>query len=77
MQGGPVKRKSNEPRLTHNLISLLGIVLAAIGFVVGATLIVIDMQTNFDNPYTGIFTYMVVPAILAGVLFLILVGALK
>lgn len=73
----PVKRKSNERRLTHNLISLLGIVFAAIGFVVGATLIVIDIQTHFDNPYTGIFTYLVVPAILSGGLFLILVGALK
>jgi len=69
-------KQSTEPRLTNNLTSLFGIILASIGFVVGATLIVIDIQTHFENPYTGIFTYMVVPAILAGGLLLILVGAL-
>jgi len=71
-----MKKPKTEPKLTNNLISLFGIILASIGFVVGATLIVIDIQTHFENPYTGIFTYMVVPAILAGGLLLILVGAL-
>lgn len=49
-------------------------VLATFGFIVGATLIYVDMMHHFDNPYTGLFTYMVVPAILIGGLFLILVG---
>lgn len=52
-------------------------VLAAIGFIVGATLIIIDARTHFDNPYTGIFTYMIVPAILFGGLLLILIGVLR
>ncbi len=71
-----MKKNPEEPRLTHNLISLCGIILAAFGFIVGATLIIIDIQTHFDNPYTGIFTYMITPMILGGGLLLILVGAL-
>lgn len=71
-----VKSNHKKKRLTHNLISLFGMLLSAFGFIIGTTLIVIDMQTHFDNPYTGIFTYMVVPAILAGGLLLILAGAL-
>ncbi len=61
--------------LTRNILSLIGIIMAAFGFVTGITLIVIDMQTHFENPYTGIFTYMVVPVILGGGLLLIAVGA--
>lgn len=72
-----MKEQSNTRSLTHNLTSLCGTVLAAIGFVGGATLIAIDAQTHFDNPYTGIFTYMVVPAILFGGLLLILIGVLR
>ncbi len=68
----PLERRN----LTHNLISLLGMVMAAFGFIVGATLIYVDMQHHFDNPYTGLFTYLVVPAILAGGLLLILIGAI-
>lgn len=71
-----MKKRTDEPRLTNNLISLCGMILAAFGFIVGATLIVIDMQTHFDNPYTGIFTYMIIPVVLAGGLLLILIGAL-
>ncbi len=56
------------------MISLCGMILAAIGFLAGATLIAIDVQSHFENPYTGIFTYMVIPVILAGGLFLILLG---
>lgn len=67
----------SKPRpLIHNLTSLFGIVMAALGFIVGTALITIDMQSHFDNPYTGIFTYMVVPAILFGGLVLILIGVL-
>ncbi len=71
-----MKRKPLKHSLTRNILSLIGIIMAAFGFVVGITLIVIDMQTHFENPYTGIFTYMVVPAILVGGLLLILIGAI-
>ena len=69
-------KKSYQRSLLHNPTSLFGIVLAAIGFIAGFALIVIDAQNHFDNPYTGIFTYMVVPAILIGGLLLILAGVL-
>ena len=61
-----MKDSSRKQSLSHNLISLCGMILAAIGFILGVTLIIIDAQNHFDNPYTGIFTYMVVPAILIG-----------
>jgi hypothetical protein len=69
-------RKTNRS-LIHNPISLLGIIVAAFGFIAGTTLIIIDTQSHFDNPYAGIFTYMVVPAILVGGLFLVLVGVFR
>ena len=71
-----MKEQSNKRSLSHNLTSLLGMVLAAIGFIAGTTLIIIDAQNHFDNPYTGIFIYLVVPAILLGGLLLVLVGVL-
>lgn len=70
-----MKDRSNRHLLIHNLISLLGMVMAAFGFIVGATLIYVDMMHHFNNPYTGLFTYMIVPVILAGGLALILFGA--
>jgi nitrate/TMAO reductase-like tetraheme cytochrome c subunit len=76
-RGAAMKNKDGTHSLIHNLTSLVGIVLAAIGFIVGAIMIYIDAQSHFDNPYTGIFTYMVVPAILLGGLLLILTGVLR
>ena len=72
-----MKDESQQRSLAQNLTSLFGIVLAAIGFIAGTTLIIIDIQNHFDNPYAGIFTYMVVPAILLGGLLLILIGVLQ
>jgi nitrate/TMAO reductase-like tetraheme cytochrome c subunit len=72
-----VKNTSNKRNLSQNLTSFFGMILAAIGFILGVTLIIIDAQNHFDNPYTGIFTYMVVPAILIGGLLLILLGVLR
>ncbi|MBT8042426.1 MAG: cytochrome C [Kiritimatiellales bacterium] len=63
--------------LIYNLTSLVGMVLTALGFIVGSVLLIIDARSHFDNPYTGIFTYMVVPAILISGLLLILVGVLR
>jgi len=63
--------------LLHNWISLAGIPLALFGFVVGLTLILIDLNTPFASPYLGIFTYMVVPVILVAGLCLTLVGVLR
>ncbi len=62
--------------LSQNLISMAGMIMAAIGFIAGTALIVVDAQNHFENPYTGIFTYMVIPVILGGGLLLILVGVL-
>lgn len=69
--------REHQRSLIQNMVSLSGMVLAAFGFIVGTTLIIIDAQSHFDNPYTGIFTYMVVPAILVAGLLLVLVGVLR
>ena len=71
-----MKDRNRQQGLSHNLISLCGMILAALGFIAGTTLIIIDAQSHFANPYTGIFTYMVVPTILFGGLLLILIGVL-
>jgi nitrate/TMAO reductase-like tetraheme cytochrome c subunit len=71
-----MKKKPLKHSLLHNLTSLSGMVLAAVGFVAGTALIIVDAQSHFDNPYTGIFTYMIIPAILSGGLLLILIGVL-
>ena len=63
--------------LVHNLTSLLGIILTATGFIAGTTLMILDAKNHFDHPYTGIFTYMLIPAILFGGLLLILFGVLR
>jgi nitrate/TMAO reductase-like tetraheme cytochrome c subunit len=72
-----MKNNTRKRSLSHNLISLCGMIMAAIGFILGTTLILIDVQSHFDNPYTGIFTYMIIPAILLGGLILILLGVLR
>lgn len=61
--------------LLRNWMSLLGIPLAAFGFVVGAGLIVLDILNPFASPYLGIFTYLIVPVILIGGLLLTGLGA--
>ncbi len=71
-----MKRNPSKHSLVRNILSLVGIVMAAFGFITGTTLIVIDMQTHFENPYTGIFTYMVVPIFLITGLLLILIGVI-
>ena len=69
-------RDNNHRPLSHNIISLFGIILAAVGFIAGTALLVIDATSHFDNPYTGIVTYMIIPALLCTGLLLILVGVL-
>ncbi|MCE9616679.1 MAG: cytochrome C [Lentisphaerae bacterium] len=68
---------NETPSLLRNWLSLLGIPLAALGFVIGVGLIVLDILAPFHSPYLGIFTYLVVPVILSSGLLLILVGVLR
>ncbi|HEY5652958.1 MAG TPA: NapC/NirT family cytochrome c [Pontiella sp.] len=68
--------KTTEKSLIHNLISMLGIILAATGFIACSIMISIDIRNHFENPYTGILTYAVLPGILAFGLFLIVGGIL-
>jgi NapC/NirT cytochrome c family, N-terminal region len=59
-------------RLVQNWISLTGVVVVGASFFAFALLMAIDLSRGFDNPYLGIFTYLVAPFFL--VLGLVLMG---
>jgi hypothetical protein len=61
--------------LLRNWISLLGVLLAACGFLSAIILIVIDIIRHFASPYLGIFTYLVLPMFIVAGLLLALLGA--
>ena len=63
--------------LIYNWTSLIGIMMAAVGFVAGGMLLVMDYTNESTTAYTGIFTYLVVPGVLSLGLLLILVGVLR
>ena len=72
----PPPRAARGYSLVRNWTSLLGILLAACGFVSGVVLIVIDMVRHFASPYVGIFTYMILPGIIVAGLLLTVIGVL-
>lgn len=68
--------KTSKPlTLVRNWTSLVGILFAAFGFISGLVFIVLDIRGHMENPYIGIFTYMVVPVFIIGGLLLTLIGA--
>ena len=72
-----MKQKSKFSILMRNWISTVGLFLATCTFVTGTFLVIVDSHRHFSNPYIGILIYMVVPALLAGSLFLVVVGMLR
>jgi hypothetical protein len=72
-----MKHKSQFSILMRNWISTVGLFLATCTFVTGTFLVIVDSHRHFSNPYIGILIYMVVPALLAGSLFLVVVGMLR
>jgi hypothetical protein len=70
-------KRIHLPRLFYNTLSIAG---AAIALVVGVTLasfLVVLATVGADNPYLGIFVYLVLPAVLLLGLILIPVGMLR
>lgn len=61
----------------RNGLSLLGIPLAAFGFLGGVALIAYDMQQHAVNPYFGVFAYVLIPVVLNLGLLLILIGVMR
>jgi hypothetical protein len=72
-----MERTTRPHTLVRNWLSLFGIILAAFGFVAGLVFIALDIQGHLDNPYIGIFTYMVVPVFIIGGLLLTIIGAFR
>ena len=66
--------KRNLPRLAHNVISLIGAVIALSAGLVLAFFLIISLIAHKINPYLGILLYMVLPAILVAGLLLIPAG---
>ena len=69
--------RASLPSMTHNTVSLAGIVLAACSFFAVVCLFAIDFFHGFGNQYLGILTYIVAPAFLITGLLLIALGALR
>jgi NapC/NirT cytochrome c family, N-terminal region len=64
------------PSLTHNMVSLGGMILAACSFFAVVCLFAIDFFRGFGNQYLGILTYIVAPGFLITGLLLVALGAL-
>jgi nitrate/TMAO reductase-like tetraheme cytochrome c subunit len=58
----------------NNWTSLVGVIMASLGFIVGIVSLAADFLNPNKNAYSGIFTYMVVPVVVAIGLLLIAVG---
>lgn len=65
-----------KPTLFRNFISFIGfaIVVAAVTSII--FLFVMELTSGHDNPYLGIFTYMLFPGIMMFGFFVVLIGAL-
>lgn len=67
-----------KPRhLLLNRMSLLGLIIGFFGLICAVLLLAMDYMAGMENPYLGIFTYMVAPAIAFTGLFLTTAGALR
>ena len=60
--------------LVQNWIGFAGLVLVAASFFAAALLMAIDLSRGFNNPYVGIFTYLVAPAFLVLGLLMMAIG---
>lgn len=63
--------------LLMNLTSLVGIIIGSSGLVSAIFLLAFDFMGGGENPYLGIFTFMVAPAVALTGLILATIGALK
>ena len=71
---GPPSSKSSS--VLRNVVSLLGMAVAATSTAVGLPMMFLDMLSHRTHPYLGVLIYMVLPCVAAGGVALILAGAL-
>ena len=72
----PPAPESKTPSLLRNYISLAGIAIAAASLTSIGLLILMELSSGVDNPYTVLVTYILLPGVLVFGIFLMIVGAL-
>ena len=69
-------KRRRIPHVFRNFISLAGLAVVVASFLAIVFLILLELAGATDNPYLGIFTYMIFPAILIFGILIALVGAI-
>ena len=69
----PQKKK---PGLMHNYLSFAGVAVVVASLVSIILLILLELSSSHENPYTVLVTYILLPGVLIFGLFLILVGVI-
>jgi hypothetical protein len=67
--------ESKQPSLLRNYVSFIGIALAAASLTSIALLVLIELSSGDDNPYTVLVTYILLPSVLVFGIVVILAGA--
>ena len=65
------------PRLAYNFLSSVGAAIAIIAGLLVAVMLIVSIFTEIENPYLGIFSFLILPAILIFGLVLIPIGMLR
>lgn len=68
------EQKVVRPSLMRNYISFIGIAIAAASLTSIALLVLIELSSGDDNPYTVLVTFILLPSVLGFGIFLILAG---
>jgi len=75
----PAKTPSRTPSLLRNYISFAGMSVAAAGLVSILLMMMLELMSGeaaHDNPYTGIFTYVLFPSVMGFGIVLVALGAM-
>src|SRR5689334_13270665 len=67
---------SKTPSLFRNLVSLAGTAIVIAALISIIFLFLAEFTTTHENPYIGIFTYIVFPGVLIFGLTIVLIGAI-
>src|SRR5437764_15247526 len=76
-EGEPKEALEKAPRLFRNYISFIGAAIVVASFSSIVLLFLLEITGAANNPYLGIFTYLLFPAFLIFGLFIILIGMLR
>ncbi|MEI6808677.1 MAG: NapC/NirT family cytochrome c [bacterium] len=69
--------KARVSNLLKNWISIVGILLGMMAFILGTALLVIDILNEHSNPYLGLVVYGIIPMMICGSLLLTAIGMVR